>query len=189
MKYNCLHNNKINNRKHQTMNTQMNIEREEVRALFLELLKPENNDYKYRTHYYDYLISTTDDVYRQLINMRLFIKREWGTCRYHGKENERALEMQIMKISKQILLDAMPIYLEVLNLFLEREKYIIYKKTEFQCLSYFVNCHVVAEYNPSNEYLIPRNLESFRELKYINNITDNNLMLDELIQYFRCLLF
>jgi hypothetical protein len=37
--------------------------------------------------------------------MRLFIKREWGTCRYHGKENERALEMQTQEMQK--LVDAM----------------------------------------------------------------------------------
>lgn len=171
------------------MNTQNDIECEEIRQLFLELLKPENNDYKYRTYYNDYIVNTTDDAYRQLISMRLFIQRERGTCRCHGKENERKLEPQIMKRSKQILLDTMPTYLEVLNLFLESEKYIVYKKTEFQCLTYFVNRDVVTEYNASNEFLIPRNLESFRELKKINNITDNNMMLDELINYFRCLLF
>jgi hypothetical protein len=171
------------------MNTQNDIECEEIRSLFLELLKPENNDYKYRRHYYDYLVNTTDDAYRQLIQMRLFIKREWGICRCHGKENEGKLEVKIMKRSKQILLDAMPTYLEVLNIFLESEQNIVYKKTEFQCLSYFVNRDVVTEYNVSNECLIPRNLESFRELKHINNITDNNMILDELINYFRCLLF
>jgi hypothetical protein len=171
------------------MNTQNDIECEEIRSLFLELLKPENNDYKYRTYYNDYLVNTTDDAYKQLVHMRLFIQRERGTCRCHGKENERKLEVQIMKRSKQILLDAMPTYLEVLNLFLESEKNIEYKKTEFQCLSYFVNYDFVEDCNASNECFIPRNLESFRELKKINNITDNIIILDELINYFRCLLF
>ena len=171
------------------MNPQVNTECEEMRKLFLELLQPENNDYKYRTYYYNYLTDTKDDIYSQLINMRLFIQRERGTCRCHGKENERKLEQQIMKKSKELLLHTLPTYLEVLNLFLEGEKNIVYEKTEFQCLTYFVNCDFVTEYNGSNAYLIPRNLESFRELKYINNIKDNNIMLDELIHYFRCLLF
>lgn len=189
------------------MTTEVDNESEEVRTLFLELLKPENNDYKHRTYYHDYIVNTTDDLTRQLINIRLFIKQEFGICRCNGKENERILEVQIMKKSKQILLNAMPTYLKNLNLFLETEKHIVYKKTDFKCLSYIVNCDAVEEYstnitriitrdryvssipNNCNQCFIPRNLESFRELKKLNNITDNTLMLDDLINYFRCLLF
>ena len=163
---------------------------EKVRQLFLELLKCENSGYKYKNQYYDYIVSTNDDIHDQLINMRLFIKREWGTCRGHNP-NEGHFEVEIMKISRKILLEQMSDYMVLLNNFLQNEKSITYElnvNPDCSLLIYEVNYNFVDEFNDKSKHDIVHNLKSFVELKHINRLQQNNFIVRTLLNYFTCLL-
>jgi hypothetical protein len=162
---------------------------DELRNAFLELLKNENSSYKYKSQYYDYLVGTKDDIYVQLMNMRLFIMREWRTCRGHNP-NEGPFENEILILSKQILLKQMSTYLEIYNNLLENEKTIQYElnvNPDCLFLSYKINFDFIAEHTDKTKYDIVQNLSAILNLKSINNIQQNNFIVESLSKYFSCL--
>ena len=163
---------------------------DELRNAFLELLKNENSAYKYKSQYYDYIVGTKDDIYVQLINMRLFIMRECRTCRGHNP-NEGPFENEILILSKQILLEQMATYLEIYNNLLENEKSITYElnaNPDCLLLSYKINFDFIGEHTDKTKYDIVQNLSAIMNLKYINNVQQNKFIVETLSKYFSCLI-
>jgi len=175
---------------------------DEMNELFSELLKQENNQYKYRFTYLDYFskLQISDKNIEHLYNCFYIIKKESGTCRYHHQQRESIYEDKILQIIKECLTPLLDNkFIEYVQM-LDNIKDVEYKLKTNPLL--YEDYHPIydasidesiAKNSRGHCILIANNLREIYKLQDLNCIhTCDNINMTRtscLLQYYNCMLY
>ena len=154
-----------------------------ILTLFIELLKPNNNSYKYINYYTNYITNLDNCTEKHIVNIISFIKFE--QC-LNKVEND--LEEQIINAAKHILTPNVIYKKYYYNDLLRDELNVNYRLTEHYGIKYRINFRPIFDIDERDIDLIVENLKIILELKS-NLINENFENVVYLLNYFSFILF
>ena len=144
---------------------------------FFEFLQDENNVYKYREYYLDYIHnSIEEEIEYQLVMFILFIQKEGTTCRALNRgellKQQYKIELEIISDSLKLLEKFKYSKIAIINNIFKIEQKIKYKndyddiygKCELPC-----DLNLIKDINYKNISTLINNIDCIYNLKKINN--------------------